>query len=657
MAVERVSKNTYKRMSGESISKEQIFRHIVGIIDGQFASANMPDAAIIEQLLENHITLSDLCYKGVSDIRVIVFNQVPIMAMLRIPTKESGGRANLHQGGALLGIDIARGDITTVMHKNRIIKYIPGTNIDPRGRKIPFWDDVLEMAIKSQNISKLGFLGCDIVIDQNDGPMVLELNGRPGMSIQIANRAPLRHRLEKVKDIRILNPKEGIQMGKQLFGRSSYQKRIEALSGKSIIGSLETLRFTSSHEENVRALARIDSNAKKSLMDTELAKELGFISEDKNSFSLKVSLGGEKLLLAFGCEPFRDQNEKIIIAGKDISGFLIDPNKALPKSLLEVPLQKEINYFKLDARLAQIGNDLNFTKALKPLNYEDEKNAFFVAASKGEIYNPHFIYQTLNIQPKNIRAELENLHLDQSALGKLFEKRRRALLERLAIIESRGNPDAFSKASKTHFGSPRKWEVNVAQKLLNKRPETYREDPKIYASQDIAQKFEEAISDLGMKGHAKVKIEENRSSAFAASPGSLTMRVSNSAHIGERRLQAVITHEIATHLIRSFNGSRNFPFKMFRLGVGNHLETEEGLAMYKERETILDEYDEKFYWPARNLLAVHKALHESFYDVYVFLLELGYDKEQSFRLAIRTKRGISDTSKPGAYTKDMLYFR
>lgn len=116
----------------------------------------------------------------------------------------------------------------------------------------------------------------------------------------------------------------------------------------------------------------------------------------------------------------------------------------------------------------------------------------------------------------------------------------------------------------------------------------------------------------------------------------------------------MIVHEIGTHLVRAYNGSQ-LPYKIFQTGTPGYILTEEGLAMYNER-TIIDKHDEKFYWPARNLLGVSYALEHNFYDTFQYILALGYTKHQAFKLATRFKRGIGDTSVPGAYTKDIVYF-
>ena len=120
------------------------------------------------------------------------------MAMLRLPTRESDGKANLQQGGVGVGIDMASGVTTTaVYHKNTIIEYLPGTRLVLSGIRIPYWKNMLNLAVRAQEISGLGFLGADVAIDRDRGPVFLELNARPGLSIQIANLDGLLGRLAK----------------------------------------------------------------------------------------------------------------------------------------------------------------------------------------------------------------------------------------------------------------------------------------------------------------------------------------------------------------------------------------------------------------------------------------------------------------------------
>lgn len=54
---------------------------------------------------------------------------------------------------------------------------------------------MLLMAAEAIEMTGLGYLGADFVLDKERGPVLLELNARPGLAIQIANRSGLRRRL------------------------------------------------------------------------------------------------------------------------------------------------------------------------------------------------------------------------------------------------------------------------------------------------------------------------------------------------------------------------------------------------------------------------------------------------------------------------------
>ena len=132
------------------------------------------------------------------DLRMIVFRGYPVMAMVRLPTRASDGKANLHQGAVGVGIDLATGRTLGGALGNETISEHPDTDHELTGIEIPGWQELLELAARCYDITGLGYLGVDVVLDREHGPMILELNARPGLNIQIANRQGLRHRLQRV---------------------------------------------------------------------------------------------------------------------------------------------------------------------------------------------------------------------------------------------------------------------------------------------------------------------------------------------------------------------------------------------------------------------------------------------------------------------------
>lgn len=275
-ARKRSRNDAWVKADGSSITVADLKNHIQNILDGSFSLSNKPDVAFFEERLKLFKLFKPYTWKGIPDIRIIVFNRVPVMAMLRLPTKDSGGKANLHQGAIGVGIDMANGTTTTaIVGKGRLIEYVPETRLLLSGLKIPRWKDILTMAVKAQEVSGLGFLGADIAIDRDTGPVILELNARPGLSIQLANMTGLKERLERVKGVKIKSVDHGVRVGMNLFG-GEIEENIEGLSGKRVIGSIEKVKFLGKDGKEVEVEAKVDTGADSSAIDRALAEELGY---------------------------------------------------------------------------------------------------------------------------------------------------------------------------------------------------------------------------------------------------------------------------------------------------------------------------------------------------------------------------------------------
>ena len=264
------------KANGGIVTIEDLKTHIQNILDGSFSLSNTPDIAFFEERLKLLKLFKPYSYKGIPDIRVIVFNRIPVMAMLRLPTRASDGKANLQQGAIGVGIDLATGTTTSaIMGKGQIIESVPGTRLPLSGIKIPYWKQILTMAVEAQSISSLGFLGADIAIDRDQGPVILELNARPGLSIQLANFAGLKERLDRVRGINIKTVERGVRLGRNLFG-GEIEEEIEEISGRRVIGCIEKVRLVGKNGKEITVEAKIDTGADSTSIDTELAKQLGF---------------------------------------------------------------------------------------------------------------------------------------------------------------------------------------------------------------------------------------------------------------------------------------------------------------------------------------------------------------------------------------------
>jgi len=194
----RKDDKTWLTHSGEIYKKDKIIYHLASILYGVF-SMGENDTVLIEYCIEPHSFLSNIYNKGIPDFRIILLKNVPLISMLRVPTLSSGGKANLHQGAIGVGIDMDKGSLTEGLYKNKYIRAHPDSGNEFADQPIPHWKKILNIAIETSKLFPLKYLGIDIITDKNIGPMVIEINARPGLQIQAINKTGLNKIIKQKK--------------------------------------------------------------------------------------------------------------------------------------------------------------------------------------------------------------------------------------------------------------------------------------------------------------------------------------------------------------------------------------------------------------------------------------------------------------------------
>lgn len=353
----------WQKMNGEIVTIQDIKLQCRDILAGRYSLHAMPDTVLVEERIKIHPLFLSLTKSGTPDIRVIVYNRVPVMAMFRVPTEKSGGKANLHQGAIGLGIDLATGITTFGIEGGdttiyRIYDFNKKKNRKVNGIKIPFWREILETAIKCQEaIPSLGFMGVDVVLDKEKGPEVLEVNARPGLSIQLCNKAGLKSRLEKVDEIEVRSVEHAITLAKYLFGEKFFEK-IEEKEKKKLIASIEVIKvkipkgikpdgvkiLKKGKHRMVEVKAKIDTGALRSSIDESLARELGLLAEERILYyrhyksalgkgherpviGLVFWLNGRKISTTVNVADRSGLKTRFLIGRLDLDGFLVNIKK------------------------------------------------------------------------------------------------------------------------------------------------------------------------------------------------------------------------------------------------------------------------------------------------------------------------------------------
>ncbi len=192
------NEDRFVKSSGLEISADELRRHASNVLSGLFSLGGSPDVVLIEDLIKPDPVYQNLSVEGVPDVRIIVYRGHPIMAMMRLSTRESDGKANLHQGAVGVGLNLVDGTSANAVQFNRPVFEHPDSGADLTNIQIPDWADVLTLAAGCSDASGLGYLGVDVVIDVARGPLLLELNARPGLAIQIANNAGMGPRIKAI---------------------------------------------------------------------------------------------------------------------------------------------------------------------------------------------------------------------------------------------------------------------------------------------------------------------------------------------------------------------------------------------------------------------------------------------------------------------------
>lgn len=338
-------------LSGKYYSIKHLKSHILDIFDGIYSLQGLPDKAYIEEKITPHPFFKKLAPLGLPDIRIIVFNRIPIMAMLRLPTEESGGRANLHQGAIGIGIGMRTGITERAIWRNKSIRVLPKTKVKAGGIKIPNWDEILALTSRAQFMSGLGYAGVDIVIDKKTGPLVLEINSRPGLSIQNVNFASLRSRLERVDNLNVKSTVRGVEIAKSVFAEDFSDKVRQSIQILSIVEPIKIIVDKNVFETH----AKIDTGAYRTSLDLFLVKQLRLpiigerqiitVSasgrELRKAVKITFELKGRRISTIASIARRSHLRFPVIVGRRDLAGFYVNPTLPLNREKQIMLLEEE----------------------------------------------------------------------------------------------------------------------------------------------------------------------------------------------------------------------------------------------------------------------------------------------------------------------------
>ena len=651
-------------VQGRVISESLLKTYCLDILDGKESLQGKPDHILIEELMLPGDWFETFCTHGLADIRIIVYNFVPVAAMLRVPTEASDGKANLDRWWVWLGVEVGTGRVQSMFLNGKVYtENFPDQYAGFYDQYLSYRDDILHRSTQIQYYVNLGYLALDRVITET-WPKLLEINARAGLKIQLALDMPLRERLEKVGDLKVSSPEKGVEICQTLFSKLKTwfisPKRILPQNWFGTVGWIDTGEVIH-HDVTIE----IDLMKKWVYIDGSLAEKIWTTEKVQLTYDTEQI----KLDISWRKKAKELVSYHVLLGGDVVSKYLIKPVHLLTKKRdifsPSMILSDEYETLRLlDNKLSQINSTLIFSRYFKPTNFLAELDAFVVREGK---YNPVFQYQ----RPKKskldkIRDDLERIREEfrdeitlESPLLALFEEKLVELTIKQRLLAAYREQDFELIDSLQPLY---RWVYDEdlylkAQEILNSPPPDRtvlwpvlgRKRIKKFALSYLAELWWEDIQiRFTPESYARMSVEKQWSE--------LILNIASGTTFRKIELYATLAHELS-HIRRYANAAQS-PWNILRRWTAHSFVDEEWLAVLAAEQELPDSYEKRSMW--QKYVRIHHARTMNFAQ----LAELFQQQEGNksllsiFKTIYRLKRGIQQTQSMHPWTaslQDTIY--
>lgn len=301
----------------------------------------------------------------------------------------------------------------------------------------------------------------------------------------------------------------------------------------------------------------------------------------------------------------------------------------------------------IEHKLAQAAESFRFVLDVTPVNVEEQRREFL----QGGTTDPVFVYRELEDDPDVVGATLDAIEVDaveDPALGHLLRAKLRELHLQLDMLRARGTP-RFASLSEDLYGPVDPRLLRQAESILARTdapPPTGEECVDAAEFAELAERelaFYRALEpDIGV--HVEIRPDV---AGVMVSGGVLL--VSSATCVRTSRVQALLQHEVGTHLLTHVNGTFQ-PMRLLATGLAGYEETQEGLAVLAEFLVGgLSTY--RLRQLAARVIATNEMMGgERFRNIHADLVAHGFSAHSAFTTTMRVFRS-------GGLTKDAIYLR
>jgi len=303
----------------------------------------------------------------------------------------------------------------------------------------------------------------------------------------------------------------------------------------------------------------------------------------------------------------------------------------------------------IDRQLSEIQDQFQFLLLISPINTMEAKAQF---KAKNYTSNPKFLYRLLPIDPDHLKETLYKIDIrsiEDPTLAFLFTDKREEIEKQITMLKERGTKN-FMFSSIRLYSSVDKELYETAKYLLKEIPPEDNSEARWVDCYELADKCREEVEyykKFYPEMESKVEVKHDIV-GMLVSKGQLY--IGESFKVPENRVDALVHHEIGTHVLTFFNGKAQ-PFKQLSTGFADYEELQEGIA-------VLSEYlvggltGDRLRLLAARVVAGHTltegyAFEDTFRELTV---KYNLDKESAFQVTARIHQG-------GGCTKDIIYLR
>lgn len=306
--------------------------------------------------------------------------------------------------------------------------------------------------------------------------------------------------------------------------------------------------------------------------------------------------------------------------------------------------------FKIDKQLTEIENQYQFLLLIAPVNIQSIQECFF--DTDFEKVLPYH-YRLLPLDPDLLKRKLYTLRIDEiddPELSYLFQQKRSQIDQELTMLKERGSKNFFYSSLRL-YGVIEKQLLHTAKEILKHFPEDINQDKEktITAENfgEMARDEFEYFKEQAPEFDSKIHIREDVN-VMMVSKGELYIPAYYK--MTEREAKALIQHEVGTHVLTYFNGSRQ-PLSQLSQGLANYEALQEGIAILAEY--LVDGLTANRLRTLAGRVVAGEALLDdaTFRETFMLLYRnYGFSKDSAFAITSRMFQGCG-------FLKDIIYLR